>query len=118
MDASWVAHCCMEARLLNASTLSIEAPLWLLSRVTFRSQKKNYFFHEVGFPAMGHVPKDGFEEETDLILYDGAGTRIKLGSNIGVVTPANRFQDGVTMSVSDWCELMERLTIGAEREWR
>ena len=80
--------------------------------------KKNYFFHEVGFPAMGHVPKDGFEEETDLILYDGAGTRIKLGSNIGVVTPANRFQDGVTMSVSDWCELMERLTIGAEREWR
>ena len=25
---------------------------------------------------MGHVPNDGFEVETDLILYDGAGTRI------------------------------------------
>jgi len=67
---------------------------------------------------MGHVPKDGFEVETDLILYDGAGTRIQLGSNIGVVTPANRFQDGVTMSVSGWCGLMVRLTINAERQWR
>jgi len=67
---------------------------------------------------MGHVPNDGFEVETDLILYDGAGTRIQLGSNIGVVTPANRFQDGVTMSVSGWCGLMVRLTISAERQWR
>ena len=49
---------------------------------------------------MGHVPNDGFEVETDLILYDGAGTRIQLGSNIGVVTPANRFQDGD--DVAEW----------------
>jgi len=53
---------------------------------------------------MCHVPKDVFEVETDLILYDGAGTRIQLGSNIGVATPANKFQDGVTMSVSACCE--------------
>ena len=56
---------------------------------------------------MGHVPKDGFEVETDLILYDGAGTRIQLGSNIGVVTPANRFQDGVLVwadgKIDDQC---------------
>lgn len=67
---------------------------------------------------MGHVPQDGYEAEVNLILYDGAGTRIQLGSNIGIVTPANKFQDGVTMSVSGWCVLIERLMIGAERQWR
>jgi hypothetical protein len=69
------------------------------------SQPKEEFLFSSrgGFSSYG---QDGFEEETDLILYDGAGTRIKLGSNVGVVTPANKFQDGVTMSVSDWCELL------------
>lgn len=53
----------------------------------------------VHFSAMGYVPQQGFEEEVKLVMYDGAGTRAKLGNNIKVVTPPNKFKDGVTMKV-------------------
>lgn len=48
---------------------------------------------------MGYVPKDGFESKTELLLYDGAGTRIKLSDNVAVATPPNKFEDGVRQSV-------------------
>lgn len=49
---------------------------------------------------MGFMPEGGFEEPTEIMLYDGAGTRLDIGNNIGAFTPANKFEDGVTLSVN------------------
>ena len=49
---------------------------------------------------MGYVPEGGFEEPTEIMRYDGAGTRLDIGNNIGAFTPANKFKDGVTLSVN------------------
>lgn len=48
---------------------------------------------------MGYMPEGGFEEPTNIMLYDGAGTRLDVGNNIGAFTPANKFKDGVTLEV-------------------
>src|SRR3990167_5792224 len=39
----------------------------------------------------------------ELIMYDGAGTRIRLDGGIAAVTPAHRYQDGVQLNVSVLC---------------
>lgn len=48
---------------------------------------------------MGYMPSEGFDAPTHIILYDGAGTRLDVGHNIRAHTPANKFKDGVTLSV-------------------
>lgn len=71
----------------------------------------------VHFSAMGYVPQQGFEEEVKLVMYDGAGTRAKLGNNIKVVTPPNKFKDGVTMKVGLVRFFLPLLTQIPERVW-
>jgi hypothetical protein len=34
-----------------------------------------------------------------IAFYDGAGTGIRVPDNIGIVTPANKYQDGIKQSV-------------------
>ena len=48
---------------------------------------------------MGYVPEGGFEDVVMIALYDGAGTGIRVPDNIGIVTPANKFQDGIKQTV-------------------
>lgn len=62
------------------------------------------------FLVMGYVPDAGFEVPTNIILYDGAGTRLDIGKNIGAYTPANKFQDGVSLSVSPLFPLSLQVT--------
>ncbi len=42
---------------------------------------------------MGYVPQGGFADVVMIALYDGAGTWIRAPDNIGIVTPANKFQE-------------------------
>jgi hypothetical protein len=65
-----------------------------LAKVTSISSSDFFFL------VMGYVPDAGFEVPTNIILYDGAGTRLDIGKNIGAYTPASKFQDGVSLSVS------------------
>jgi hypothetical protein len=51
------------------------------------------------FAAMGYVPQGGFADVVMIALYDGAGTGIRVPDNIGIVTPANKYQDGIKQSV-------------------
>jgi hypothetical protein len=51
------------------------------------------FFTEKFSPAMRYVPVGGFESMTKLCLWDGAGSRAQLGGNVGLATPADRYQD-------------------------
>ena len=48
---------------------------------------------------MRYVPQGGFEAMTRVCLWDGAGSRGHLGSNVGLATPADRYQDGVQLEV-------------------
>lgn len=49
--------------------------------------------------AAGYVTEGAGGLGEDLILYDGAGTRIRIGAGITVKTPPARFQDGVQLEV-------------------
>jgi hypothetical protein len=51
--------------------------------------------------AMGYVPANGFDDLVKLMLWDGAGARANLDGNVGLETPANRYQDGVRLEVGD-----------------
>ena len=68
---------------------------------------------------MGFMPEGGFEVPTEIMLYDGAGTRLDIGNNIGALTPANKFKDGVTLSVRAqlfiFFHVMSDMVILAER---
>jgi len=37
---------------------------------------------------------------TKVCLWDGAGSRVQLGGNVGLNTPADRYQDGVQLEVT------------------
>ena len=50
------------------------------------------------------MPAGGFEDLTNIILWDGAGTGAQLSGNVGLETPANRYQDGVQLEVG-WNKL-------------
>lgn len=58
-----------------------------------------FIFHFFFSSAMGFVPREGFDSETELLLYDGAGTRVRLSHKVAVATPPNRFEDGVRQTV-------------------
>lgn len=45
------------------------------------------------------MPKGGFRERTNIIMWDGAGSRANLGGNVGLQVPSDRYQDGVQMEV-------------------
>lgn len=45
------------------------------------------------------MPKGGFCERTNIIMWDGAGSRANLGGNVGLQVPSDRYQDGVQMEV-------------------
>jgi hypothetical protein len=51
------------------------------------------------FAALGYVPKGGFRERTNIMMWDGAGSRANLGGNVGLQVPSDRYQDGVQMEV-------------------
>jgi hypothetical protein len=61
--------------------------------------KKKFFLTEKKNAAMGYVPKEGFENKVNIIMWDGAGSRAHLGGNVGLKTPADRYQDGVRLDV-------------------
>ena len=65
--------------------------------------RKKFFLTEKSFAAMGFVPQGGFRGKVDIIMWDGAGSRAHLAGNVGVVTPADRYQDGVRLEVSIFC---------------
>ncbi len=62
--------------------------------------KKKFFLSQNKNAAMGYVPKEGFETKFNIIMWDGAGSRAHLGGNVGLETPADRYQDGVRLDVS------------------
>lgn len=65
----------------------------------FSVRLANFFVTENFFLAMGYVPRGGFGAITKVILWDGAGSRAQLGGNVGLATPADRYQDGVQLKV-------------------
>jgi hypothetical protein len=81
--------------IVNRGTLA-EALTGKISLTKVTSISVSDFF----FRVMGYVPDEGFAVPTSIILYDGAGTRLDIGKNIGAHTPANKFQDGVSLSVN------------------
>lgn len=48
---------------------------------------------------MGYVPGNGFDHRVNIIMWDGAGSRAHLDGNVGLETPADRYQDGVQLEV-------------------
>lgn len=81
--------------IVNRGTLA-EALTGKICLANFTSISVSEFF----FLVMGYVPDGGFDVPTSIILYDGAGTRLDIGKNIRAYTPANKFQDGVSLSVN------------------
>jgi hypothetical protein len=52
-------------------------------------------FHHVHPPATGYWKEGDAAAMLELIMYDGAGTHLRLDGGIAAVTPARRYQDGV-----------------------
>lgn len=53
------------------------------------------------FAAMGYLDDAASPEPIPVFMYDGAGSRAKVGDEVKFVLPSGRFQDGPRMSVRD-----------------
>lgn len=64
---------------------------------------------EMGFVKKGETALEG----VSVIMYDGAGTRLDIGEEVGVETPMNRWKDGSILEVfsSFFCLFHRYLTV-------
>jgi hypothetical protein len=53
------------------------------------------------FAAMGYLDDAASPEPIPVFMYDGAGSRAKVGDEVKFVLPSGRFQDGPRMTVGD-----------------